>query len=166
VAISNPAADAKEVLDKYWADSGGNLRFPVDPIKIARQMGAEVYLADLDLGVSGQLEVDDFARTILLSRDNGPTRQRFTCAHEIGHLVDRENRPNAPRVFIDYRDGRSSLGTNPDEIYANQFAAELLMPADEVKKLVRQGWTTPSMSRRFGVSEAAMEIRRTNLRCG
>ena len=165
MSIRNPVADAREVLQRCWADSGGDLRFPVDPIKIARQIGAEVYLADLDTGVSGQLQVDGPARTILLSRDNGPNRQRFTCAHEIGHLVDHEKHPSGPHVFIDYRDGRSSTGMNPGEVYANQFAAELLMPSSEVQRLALQGQSTPSMARRFGVSEAAMDIRRRNLRC-
>lgn len=163
--VSNPVADAREVLRNYWADSGGDYRFPIDPIRIARQMGANVYLADLAPGVSGQVEVDDFDQTILLSQDNGPNRQRFTCAHEIGHLVDRKRRGGGGQtVFTDYRDNRSSTGTDPAEIYANQFAAELLMPAEEVTRLARAGSTTQQMARRFGVSEAAMEIRRVNLR--
>lgn len=162
----SPAQDAREVLDKYWGDSGGDLRFPVDPVKIARQMGAEVFIADLEPGVSGQVEADDWSQTILLSRDNGPNRQRFTCAHEIGHIVDRQKRGGGSTVFTDYRDGRSAAGTNRAEIYANQFAAELLMPAEHVKQLAQRFWTTADMARRFGVSEAAMEIRRSNLGCG
>lgn len=165
MAARNPVAEAREVLNTHWADSGGNLRFPVDPVKIARQMGAEVYIADLAPGVSGQLEADELGQTILLSADNGPTRQRFTCAHEIGHLVDRDKR-GGPPVFTDYRDGRSAAGTHAAEIYANQFAAELLMPCDQVRKLAGEGWETDQMASRFGVSQAAMEIRRSNLRCG
>ncbi|MGV0738239.1 ImmA/IrrE family metallo-endopeptidase [Mycobacterium syngnathidarum] len=163
-APRNPVADAQEVLDQYWADSGGDLRLPVDPVKIARQMGAAVYLDNLAPGVSGQLEADDWGQTILLSPDNGPNRQRFTCAHEIGHLVDRAKR-GGPAVFIDYRDGRAAEGTDAAEIYANQFAAQLLMPAAEVRKLAAQGWSTQQMATRFGVSQAAMSIRRDNLRC-
>lgn len=160
----NPVADAQNVLETYWADSGGDLRFPVDPVKIARQLGAAVYIADLAPGVSGQLEADDWGQTILLSPDNGPNRQRFTCAHEIGHLVDRAKR-GGPAVFTDYRDGRAAEGTDAAEIYANQFAAELLMPAEQVRKLAREGWDTQHMASRFGVSQAAMGIRRDNLRC-
>lgn len=162
----SPVQDAREVLDKYWGDSAGDLRFPVDPVKIARQMGAEVFIADLEPGVSGKVEADDWSQTILLSRDNGPNRQRFTCAHEIGHIVDRQKRGGGSTVFTDYRDGRSAAGTNRAEIYANQFAAELLMPAEHVKRLARGLWTTADMARRFGVSEAAMDIRRSNLGCG
>ncbi len=163
-APGNPVAEAQEVLNTYWADSGGDLRFPVDPVKIARQMGAAVYLSDLAPGVSGQLEADDSGQTILLSPDNGPNRQRFTCAHEIGHLVDRGKR-GGPSVFTDYRDGRAAEGTDSAEIYANQFAAQLLMPAEEVRKLSGEGWSTQQMATRFGVSQAAMTIRRDNLRC-
>ncbi|MDC8980970.1 ImmA/IrrE family metallo-endopeptidase [Mycobacterium marinum] len=163
-APRNPVAEAQEVLMTHWADSGGNLSFPVDPVKIARQMGAAVFLDDLQPGVSGQLEADDWGQTILLSCDNGPNRQRFTCAHEIGHMVDRNLR-GGPPVFTDYRDGRASEGTDAAEIYANQFAAELLMPAEHVRNLAAAGWSTQQLASRFGVSQAAMSIRRDNLRC-
>lgn len=162
----NPAHDAREVLRTHWEDSGGDLRFPVDPVRIARQMGVEVFIADLAPGVSGQVEADDVRQTILLSRDNGPTRQRFTCAHEIGHIVDRTQHGGGSTVFTDYRDGRSAAGTHRAEIYANQFAAELLMPAEHVRKLITESWSTEDMARRFGVSETAMDIRRANLRVG
>lgn len=37
--------------------------------------------------------------------------------------------------YIDLRGDHSSTGQNADEVFANQFAANLLMPADEVRRL-------------------------------
>ena len=160
----NPVEDAKHILDTYWADSGGDYRFPIDPVAIARSMGASVLVADLPSRVSGQVSMDDWGSTIFLSRDNGPQRQRFTCAHEIGHIFDR-TRPGASRKnFVDYRDDRAASGTDIDEIYANRFAAELLMPSSEVASLAQRNWSTEAMARRFGVSVQAMAIRRDNLK--
>lgn len=163
VVVRNPVADAEEVLDRYWADSGGDLRFPIDPVRIARLLGAEVYVDNLAPGVSGQIEAGD-EPTIFLSIDNGPNRQRFTCAHEIGHLVSRKKYGGTGN-FVDYRDGRAGAGTDPEEIYANQFAAELLMPRRTVQADAERNRSTESMARKYGVSVAAMAIRRDNLRC-
>lgn len=164
MVVRNPVADAQEVLDRYWADSGGDYIFPVDPITIAGLMGADVFLDALSPGVSGKLEANEFSQTILLSIDNGPLRQRFTCAHEIGHMVERRKYGGGPKTFVDYRDDRAGAGTDPSEIYANQFAAELLMPQKEVTRLAGLEWPTDAMARRFGVSVAAMAIRRSSLR--
>lgn len=64
-----------------------------------------------------------------------PHRQRFTIAHEIGHFLLHRGQ----NVYVDgrteaglkisLRDEEASVGTNPEEIEANVFAAELLMPA-------------------------------------
>ena len=57
-------------------------------------------------------------------------RQRFTIAHEIGHAVLSAR----DHLYVDriarLRDAHSAEGTDPAEIEANAFAAELLMPRD------------------------------------
>lgn len=58
-----------------------------------------------------------------------PNRQRFTIAHELGHLLLHKDEVHIDRSFrVNRRDEVSSLAVDPDEIEANRFAAELLMP--------------------------------------
>jgi len=58
----------------------------------------------------------------------------------------------------------ASCGTSRQEIFANQFGAELLMPEDEVQQLHRLGLDEVAMARRFNVSLDAMRFRLVNLR--
>lgn len=105
------------------------------------------------------------------------TRQRFTIAHEIGHLLlhgDEEIHIDEKRNTFGRRDEISSQATDPREIEANQFAAELLMP----EFLIRQSLSTlveenPKISvdaaierlaSEYVVSQLAMTHRLTNLR--
>ena len=70
------------------------------------------------------------SRTIIgVNTRTSRKRQRFTIAHEIGHVVLHESPLIVDHsVRIDWRDGVSSLGTQKQEIEANAFAAALLMP--------------------------------------
>jgi len=69
------------------------------------------------------------------------------------------------------RDARSSLATEREEIEANRFAANLLIPADfihvhiqrELRRQLDETETIDSLAQIFGVSPQAMEIRLTNL---
>jgi len=133
-------------------------RFPVDPYRIARDMEIEVEFAPLKPGVSGMIIAREGKRPrILLELTDAPYRQRFTCAHEIGHYVERTNRLNAPRefAFIDER------GTRRDahEFYADEFAGNLLMPEAEVLRMHRDGAHPIAMAEHFDVSLPAMRVR-------
>lgn len=60
-------------------------------------------------------------------------RQRFTIAHEIGHVVLHQSPLIVDHsVRVDWRDNVSSLGTERQEIEANAFGASLLMPQEMV----------------------------------
>jgi len=157
---------ALDFLEKYWTDDNGKVDFPVDPVVIAQRVGAEVIRARLEKDVSGLLvkqPSDDYAKIYLNSEDQ-ETRQRFTCAHELGHLARRGSTRSERIGYVDSRDTLSATGTDPEEIWANQFAAELLMPAVAVRTLWSQGQSLPKISRVFGVSQSAMEVRLTSLR--
>jgi Zn-dependent peptidase ImmA (M78 family) len=158
--------DARQLLQKVWADGDpAQMRVPVDPFLIARKLGLQV-LTDhgMDPGVSGMLVkasgYDD--PEILLNGSDSRNRQRFTCAHELGHYNRRARTGDeGPWKYIDYRDALASRGNNPDEVYANQFAAELLMPGELVKKK----WPddVSALAYEFGVSADAMTFRLKNL---
>jgi len=57
----------------------------------------------------------------------------------------------------------SSTGLDPEEVYANEFAASLLMPEDKVRSCVETGMGDLEMAIRFKVSREAMQNRLANL---
>ena len=156
----DPAQEAERLRVFAWGDT-----FPVDPVAIARRLGVDVRQAPLSANVSGAL-VKKLGQdpTILLNAEDHPNRQRFTCAHELGHFVSRENAPDEYE-YVDLRDTIfSAAGTKPDEVFANQFAASLLMPEREVGRLKKEGYSPTQMALYFGVSQDAMHFRLTNLK--
>lgn len=127
--------------------------FPVDPVQIARRLGVDVHRAVLSQEISGAL-VKKLGQdpTILLNASDHTNRQRFTCAHELGHFVTRELEPDVYE-YVDLRDTMySASGRDPDEVFANRFAAHLLMPEDEVRRLATEGLSVTLMARHFQVS--------------
>src|ERR687887_747287 len=156
----DPVQQAERVRASAWGD-----RIPVDPVQIARRLGIDVRQAPLSDNVSGAL-VKKLGQdpTILLNARDHPNRQRFTAAHEVGHFVSREDAPEEYE-YVDLRDTiLSAAGTNEDEVFANQFAANLLMPEREVRRLAAQGYSLTEMALYFGVSQDAMGYWATNLR--
>lgn len=149
---------AEQVLLDYWTP---NL-FPVDPALIAIRMGLKVFKAHLDPDTSGMiLKVAGQPAEIYFSATEPPKRQNFTCAHELGHFVERSNRPNPDQEFefVDRRNG----AVNAHEFYANEFAGNLLMPELDMRAEVVWGASVAELSERYGVSEHAVRVRMTKL---
>jgi Zn-dependent peptidase ImmA (M78 family) len=73
---------------------------------------------------------------IAVNAGHARVRQRFTIAHELGHLLmHRYTSPHADNKFqVRFRDETSSAGSVREEVEANQFAAELLMPEHLIKQ--------------------------------
>lgn len=164
IATLSPEQDAEQVLQRYW-NLGARPIVPVDPIFIARQMGIQVLETRLDAGVSGMLvKQHGSPPTIYLNETDSRVRQRFSCAHELGHWMKRSVMKD-DWAFVDRRDQLSGRGTDPSERYSNAFGAALLMPAEEVRAL--SGHLRPeSLARHFEVSAEAMNIRLDNLGSG
>jgi Zn-dependent peptidase ImmA (M78 family) len=155
--------EATNLIKRVWPGGSGNL--PIDPVYIAQKLGIRVYTANLDEGVAGLL-VKGAGQDpeIYLSREDSQNRQRFTCAHELGHYVSRSTDDTRSWAYIDRRDELASRGTNKDEIYANDFAASLLMPRTEVLRLHAAGLNPASLAVTFKVSLEAINNRLSKLR--
>jgi Zn-dependent peptidase ImmA (M78 family) len=137
---------------------------PIYPDQIARSLGIAVRYAGLPPDQSGKILIPpNGAPVITINEYDHPNRQRFTCAHEIGHYHQRRARDTGPTTFVDYRDTLAGLGSEPDEIFANQFAAALLMPARLVAQYWREGRGVESLAEMFGTSVQAMNLRLRNL---
>jgi Zn-dependent peptidase ImmA (M78 family) len=155
--------DAEAVLKTVWSQGAPEPPLPVDPIYIAHELGIEVYIATLSEGVSGMLvKRPGVDPQIYLQESDHRNRQRFTCAHELGHYVASEGSDTIE--YVEHRALLASQGSNPDEIYANQFAAALLMPADAVKERWRERPNPALLAYDFGVSADAMNFRVVNLK--
>lgn len=137
---------------------------PVDLNKVAEKLGLKIFSSEkLPPDISGMLVRDEKSDTksgfvIYVNSKESAARQRFTAAHEIGHfLLHRES------VGHGIKDNfllRSPGMSNKQEVEANKFAAELLMPMDLVARHVESGTNTPkALAKAFGVSEVAMSIR-------
>ena len=102
---------------------------PVDVIRLAQKLGAQVKLSPFDGELAGMLIRGNGKKIIGVNSLHHINRQRFTVAHEIGHLLMHQGDVHIDKSFtVQRRDGVSSLAVDPDEIEANRFAAELLMP--------------------------------------
>lgn len=129
---------------------------PVDVDAIARRLGTIVHYVESP-GWSGAVSSSDVRAEIWINQDESRVRQRFTLAHEIGHLL-------LHPLQVAYRDTSFTNVTNPNERQANQFAAELLMPAWMMRTALNStGGYLWRMARLFDVSEQAMEFRLKNL---
>ena len=98
-------------------------RLPVKVGAVCRQMGIRVAYYDSVDGNDGKSVIIDGQPWIFIANGKPVRRQRFTCAHELGHILlghvgryDLVNREPDPK-------------DNPIEHSANVFAARLLAPA-------------------------------------
>ncbi|GAB2768303.1 ImmA/IrrE family metallo-endopeptidase [Sinomonas soli] len=150
---------AENTLRTYWPSG----RFPVDVAKIALSMGIRVHMADLPHNTSGMIikHANDDA-TIYFDRHDSPQRQNFTCAHELGHFVERSTR-SKPDEDFQFVDLRSKNRHDAHEFYANEFAANLLMPEAAVRQQHRVMRSTIELAEYFGVSLPAMKLRLSKL---
>jgi Zn-dependent peptidase ImmA (M78 family) len=155
---TNAAKEAAKLLAATWP-----FGIPVDPVTIARAAGVRVVEAPLDSDTMGALiKQPGQEPTIMLNQGDADNRKRFTCAHELGHWVQRSDEAEE-YATIDLRSGLSAMGDDPDEIFANEFAACLLMPEDTVRVLHMQGLNDIEMAIQFKVSREAMQFRLRNL---
>jgi Zn-dependent peptidase ImmA (M78 family) len=164
-ATANDAAKAADwVLAKFWQRGQPNLPLPVDPVQIAKALGIDVYQVRLDQDVYAAL-VKEAGQdpTILLNQIDSKNRKRLSCAHEIGHFM---RHSEDEYEYVDRRDVLSSDGLSAEEVYANTFAAALLMPEPEVRRLAGGGTPDYEMAARFDVSSEAMGYRLKNLSLG
>jgi Zn-dependent peptidase ImmA (M78 family) len=151
--------NASSVLDTRW---DGTL--PVDPEKIASLMGIRVIQELGTDGYSGRIQFEKNVPVIRYDGTEAPVRQRFTIAHEIGHFALGHLNGGGGC----FRDSPTDFTSNPgksQEISANNFAAELLMPGKVLKYVinVKKIQDIVRLANLFFVSQVAMHYRLINL---
>jgi Zn-dependent peptidase ImmA (M78 family) len=125
-------------------------RAPVPVETLAERAGAVIRYEPFDGKLSGMLYRSDDGAVIGVNSLHPAVRQRFSIAHEIGHLLLHEPELHVDEhAFVAFRDPESSKASDPAEIEANQFAAALLMPADLLMKASPSWEAIPTCPRLF-----------------
>jgi len=164
--------DKAEREARSLLDQAGVKEPPVSVDEIATMFKVDVQRRPNGPDVSGLLYRDGGLVVIGINQDDSPARQRFTLAHELGHLRLHKGRP----LWVD-RTARLNLrgvgdeGRGGEEREANWFAAELLMPeamvraqASEVARRQLSGdGMVQALAEIFDVSRVAMGYRLFNL---
>jgi IrrE N-terminal-like domain len=154
--VSAPVSDDRaHALRARYAARFGDPGFPLPVEAVAEDLlGLDV--ARVAMQCSGMLLPAE--RRILVNADEPPARQRFTIAHELGHWVCQCLEGSVEPVYCRATDVVGETARLAER-EANVFAAELLMPEDEV----RAADADPD---RFGVSELAYRWRRYSFGLG
>jgi Zn-dependent peptidase ImmA (M78 family) len=149
---------------------------PVDVEVIADHLQVKLLHELGPSDVSGFLTVKGGRAAIGVNSEHSETRQRFTIAHELGHLVlHREafEKPHVDKFETIFRDSQSSSGEDRLEVEANLFAAELLMPETLLSESVRrqsrpfdivEDADLKTLAAEYGVSPQALLIRLGSLK--
>ncbi|MEV6157797.1 ImmA/IrrE family metallo-endopeptidase [Nonomuraea sp. NPDC052129] len=110
--------------------------FVADPDLVAaveESFGVDIALVDLGGDFDGMAASADDTKIIILGTSSNPCRQRFTLAHELGHLLAGDDQEISldKNIFLQGRQWRSD-----SEQRANAFAAVFLMPEDLLRARV------------------------------
>lgn len=151
----------EDVIEMYHID------IPISDIdEVVQRLGGAVLINEqLDAFADGSIYKTGDSFKISVSPHQQETRKKFTVAHELGHLflhmgyrID-GNLWNSQAEKTYFRDGDSE-----EEYQANEFAAALLMPKNEYKRIMDRytdGRTvdTSKIAEYFGVSLSAASNR-------
>ena len=127
--------------------------------------------------VSGYLMAENNKPVIVLNAEENTRRQRFTLAHELGHLI--LHWQWLPGEQINLEDGIFEVSFRKNDIQsytpeenlreedANTFAGEFLIPVEEVEKLskeiVDKTKLAKELYKKFNVSYPCASVRVANL---
>jgi predicted transcriptional regulator len=144
-----------DTLEPVVARLGGKIAFQ-SPLATGEQLPESIVIESMR------------AFTIYISSTTSPQRDRFTIAHELGHLflhyqMVQKSHPGSVMVatrWIDPNDAEQQRA----EWEANWFAAAFLMPVEAF----RNAWTAHTgevsfVARTFGVSDQAASVRAKSL---
>ena len=162
----------RALTEKLLADNGVESA-PVPVERLARSEGLTLRLESLKSDLSGFLFKRDASAVIGVNAGHAPVRQRFTIAHELGHhfLHIEESLRVDRTVQAKLRGPTAGEGTDADEVEANLFAAELLMPAKFLQRDIEELGSVDildegalaRLAKKYRVSAQAMMYRLVNL---
>ena len=139
--------------------------FSVDLKGIADKLEIKVIEHPFSDDISGVFFKKDNKLFLGVNSNHHEHRQRFTIAHEIGHYILHSTEVlhlhtmECEKVYL-----RADNSSGLNEVEANHFAAELLIPEKLIVKCIENDIRSiKDLAARFNVSEDAMRYRLTNL---
>lgn len=144
IASKEVLARTEKLLQKYKTR---------DPYKIARQCGIEIIIRELG-ALKGFYKVIYRNPFIFLNRSMTRAMARVVCAHELGHHF-------LHREFAAFGFEETSLFSPASrrEYEANLFAAELLLPDDDVRELAEAGYTDTQIAAALGADITLTQLK-------
>lgn len=147
--------------------SNFNITTPVrreDFNQIVQILKGELNYRD-NLDYEAKIERDNESFIISVDNSKPENRQRFSLAHELGHLFIHMKRldENYWKNNVIEDSAYFRYGRGIEESEANEFAGAFLMPEDEFMKLYYNDYNITDISKHFNVSEAAVYMRGKNL---
>jgi len=161
VELTVRAAGARDAAEQLLAAARLRGAPPVDVEDIARRSGARVIAFDFAGMVDGLVvQLSDGPAIGLDTSRPHAQRRRFTLAHELGHF----HLHHSASFHLDFFDVGGSAGDAPGynwqhERAANDFAANLLMPSDLVRRAAEHTEGIDDLAAEFDVSRQAMAFR-------
>jgi Zn-dependent peptidase ImmA (M78 family) len=133
---------------------------------IEESFGIDVVVRELSC--DGLAWSDTTSRLIVVGTCTTPTRQRFSIAHELGHILANDDQ----KLYVDQDVMDPTDRRRPSEMRANAFASAFLMPEEAVRsvlddctessgQLSEAGFSSIVMH--FAVSPSALSYRMSNL---
>ncbi len=162
------------ISQKAYEQLGDRPTLPIPIESIVAKNKVRLLPFDLGENISGVLVIENGEATIGYNKNEHRVRNRFTIAHELGHFILHKDKD----LFVDkgfkvmFRGVSSGDKYNKqDEIEANEFAANLLMPENllrsEIAKLdldFTDEESIKQLAKKFDVSTVAMSFRMAKLR--
>jgi Zn-dependent peptidase ImmA (M78 family) len=144
---------------------------PVSVEALFKHYGLTLLKKDLDDEISGMLVLNEGQKVVIVNQNQSPQRQRFTAMHELGHYLLHKRQND---YFIDtttaWRRSNQAGINRRQETEANEFAAALLMPESEVRRVIEEQDylffsedEITQLARLFKVSRPAMKVRLISL---
>ncbi len=172
-------AEKLPVPEVRWTVPSSSPRDAAESLLVAARItGSKFSIEELVAGCGVRLLPWDFQDVdgLVVQLESGPvigvhgqqpdTRRRFTTAHELGHCLLR----HVDRFYVDFGGdlAPSGVGEHPHhnwraERAANDFAANLLMPAGLVRSEFANTSDVGVLATKFEVSTSAMGYRLLNL---
>jgi len=142
-----------------------------DLLELIRKLKG-TFQADKDLEVDAKIEknIENTVFKITIRKQFYELRDNFSIAHELGHLFLHMGYLTDPMLWKNSNDRFDRFGYSQEELEANEFAGNLLMPESEFIKNFRNNYNDEKkivnlkkLSQFFQVSPKAIEIRAKNI---
>jgi Zn-dependent peptidase ImmA (M78 family) len=162
----------EDISQKAYEVLGENPTLPIPVESIVAKKSVRLLPFDLGENISGILVIEKGEATIGYNKNEHRVRNRFTIAHELGHFILHKEKD----LFVDkefkvmFRGAINNNQNYKEEMEANEFAANLLMPEKLLKEEVMKmdlDFTDEAaikhLAKKFDVSTTAMSFRIANL---